>query len=94
MVPAFSWSAGRTLLFIRLLGVLSGAALTGNLLVAQTADQANEAPAQTPPPLKTTVTVNSTISSEVPASITVLNTQQLHLIPGIEMDDRLPGSWL
>jgi outer membrane cobalamin receptor len=43
----------------------------------------------TPPPLKTTVTVNNVLSAEVPSSITVLNTQQLRIIPGIEMDDRL-----
>ncbi len=40
-------------------------------------------------PLKTTVTVNAMISSEVPASITVLTNQQLRLIPGVELDDRL-----
>jgi outer membrane cobalamin receptor len=49
----------------------------------------NTTAAQEPPPVKTTVTVNSTLTSEVPASITVLDSQQLQLIPGIELDDRL-----
>ena len=63
---------------------------TGLLLAqAQTPDEAPATPTQASSPLKTTVTVNTTISTEVPSSITVLNTQQLHLIPGIEMDDRL-----
>ncbi|HEY3940734.1 MAG TPA: TonB-dependent receptor [Bryobacteraceae bacterium] len=41
------------------------------------------------PPLKTSVTVNATLSSETPASITTLGQQQLEDIPGIELDDRL-----
>ena len=41
------------------------------------------------PPLKTTVTVNDTLSSEVPASVSVLTSQQLQQIPGIQLDDRL-----
>jgi outer membrane receptor protein involved in Fe transport len=44
---------------------------------------------QRPPPLKTTVTVNATISSEAPAAITDLTQQQLQQIPGVELDDRL-----
>ncbi|MBV8866788.1 MAG: TonB-dependent receptor plug domain-containing protein, partial [Acidobacteriaceae bacterium] len=35
------------------------------------------------------MTVNTTLASEVPASITVLTREQLGQIPGIEMDDRL-----
>lgn len=46
-------------------------------------------PSDTPPPLKTTVTVNSAVSSESPASITVLNQQQLEETPGVNLDDRL-----
>jgi outer membrane cobalamin receptor len=42
-----------------------------------------------PSPLKTTVTVNATLSTETPASITVLNEQQIEETPGIELDDRL-----
>src|SRR3954447_6070220 len=42
-----------------------------------------------PAPIRTTVTVNGTISSQTPASISVLNNQQLQTIPGIELDDRL-----
>ncbi len=42
-----------------------------------------------PPPLKTTVTVNDTLSAETPASITVLDREQIENIPGINMDDRL-----
>lgn len=41
------------------------------------------------PPLKTTVTVNATLATETPASITVLPSQQIQNIPGIELDDRL-----
>ncbi|MGH9582904.1 MAG: TonB-dependent receptor plug domain-containing protein, partial [Bryobacteraceae bacterium] len=45
---------------------------------------------QTPlPPLKTTVTVNATLSTATPASITVLPKQQLEDTSGIELDDRL-----
>ncbi|MDQ2842339.1 MAG: hypothetical protein M3Y72_15110, partial [Acidobacteriota bacterium] len=48
-------------------------------------------PVQNPslPPLKTTVTVNTTLATEVPASVTVLTGEQLKQIPGIELDDRL-----
>jgi outer membrane cobalamin receptor len=74
---------------MRLIGLLVCAAFTTGLLLAQTNDVATGTAAQAPPPLKTTVTVNTNVSSEVPSSITVLNTQQLRLIPGIEMDDRL-----
>jgi outer membrane cobalamin receptor len=42
-----------------------------------------------PPPIKTTVTVNATVSTETPASITVLDHKELEEIPGITMDDRL-----
>jgi outer membrane cobalamin receptor len=45
--------------------------------------------APAPPPIKTTVTVNSTLSSEVPASISVLTQQQLQQIYGVQLDDRL-----
>ena len=41
------------------------------------------------PPLQTTVTVNANVTSETPASITVVNQQQLEEIPGTELDDRL-----
>ncbi len=51
-------------------------------------NQTNQ-PGQAPPALKTTVTVNATLSSEVPASITSLTSEQLKQIPGIELDDRL-----
>jgi outer membrane cobalamin receptor len=40
-------------------------------------------------PIRTTVTVNGTISSQTPASISVLDNQQLQTIPGIQLDDRL-----
>lgn len=46
-------------------------------------------PTNTPPPLKTTVNVNETLSSETPASITVLDQQQLETIPGVNLDDEL-----
>lgn len=41
------------------------------------------------PPIKTTVTVSGTISTETPASITTLNAEQIDAIAGTEMDDRL-----
>ncbi len=44
---------------------------------------------QTPPPLKTTVTINAAVASETPAFITVLNQQQLEETPGVNLDDRL-----
>ncbi|HEX7361196.1 MAG TPA: TonB-dependent receptor [Bryobacteraceae bacterium] len=45
---------------------------------------------QTPlPPLKTTVTVNATLSTETPASVTVLPKKQVQDTSGIELDDRL-----
>jgi outer membrane cobalamin receptor len=74
---------------MRLIVLFLWAALTTGLLLAQANNETTAPSAQAPPPLKTTVTVNTKISSEVPSSITVLNTQQLRLIPGIEMDDRL-----
>ncbi len=40
-------------------------------------------------PLRTTVTVNATLSSESPASITVLDQKQIQAIPGVDLDDRL-----
>lgn len=43
----------------------------------------------TPAPVRTTVTVNGTIQTETPASITVVNNEQLQNIPGINLDDRL-----
>jgi outer membrane cobalamin receptor len=48
-----------------------------------------EADSSKPPPLKTSVTVNAVLSSETPAAITTLGPQQLQLIPGAELDDRL-----
>ncbi|MBV9225692.1 MAG: TonB-dependent receptor [Acidobacteriaceae bacterium] len=42
-----------------------------------------------PAPIRTTVTVNGTISSQTPASISVLDNQQLQTVPGTQLDDRL-----
>src|SRR5437763_7790131 len=39
--------------------------------------------------IKTTVTVNATVDTETPASITVLDQDQLQTIPGNNLDDRL-----
>lgn len=65
------------------------------LVIAQTG-QAPVAPANSttqdenqPAPLKTTITVNETLSTETPASITVLDQQQIETIPGTNLDDRL-----
>ncbi len=44
---------------------------------------------QSPPPLKTTVTVNGTLSSETPASIAVMGQEQIQETPGLNLDDRL-----
>ena len=44
---------------------------------------------QSPPPLKTTVTVNGTLSSETPASIAVMDQEQIQETPGLNLDDRL-----
>ncbi len=41
------------------------------------------------PPVQTTVTVNGTLANDTPASLTVLDSQQIQLVPGIELDDRL-----
>src|SRR5581483_11332570 len=41
------------------------------------------------PALKTTVTVNATITSQTPGVITVLGQTEIQAIPGIELDDRL-----
>jgi len=70
------------------------AALAPSVVFAQTnstvaTPSADPAAALVAPPLKTTVTVNSTLATEVPASITSLSGEQLKQIPGIEMDDRL-----
>lgn len=70
---------------------------------SQAPDSSRSAPGQqsTPPqgpsaaesgavtPLKTTVTVNAALSSEAPASITVLDQTDVEDTPGIELDDRL-----
>ena len=40
-------------------------------------------------PVRTTVTVTGTITTETPASVTVLDTTTISTIPGTEMDDRL-----
>ena len=51
--------------------------------------QSSDQSATTPPPLQTTITVNDTLSTESPASIVVLNQQELQTIPGVNLDDRL-----
>ena len=60
---------------------------------AQTPASDPKAPGQqtnpVPSPLQTTVTVNGTIASESPASITVVSNDQLLTIPGVNLDDRL-----
>jgi outer membrane cobalamin receptor len=49
--------------------------------------QTDSAPAA--PSVKTTVTVNGSISTDSPASITALDQKELRTIPGTELDDRL-----
>ncbi len=65
-------------------------ALMGRAALAQS-DTVPPAAGQPPglPPLKTTVNVNTSVASEVPAAITVLGEEQIKQIPGIELDDRL-----
>ncbi len=41
------------------------------------------------PTIRTTVSVNETISSEAPSAITVLNEKEVEQVPGINLDDRL-----
>jgi outer membrane cobalamin receptor len=41
------------------------------------------------PPITTSITVNGTLTSESPANITPLNSTQIQLLPGTELDDRL-----
>jgi outer membrane cobalamin receptor len=62
--------------------------LFSSLLTANAWAQTTPAP-DTAPPLKTSVTVNATLSSETPASITVLGSEQLEQTAGTELDDRL-----
>src|SRR5579884_1353589 len=66
---------------------LAAAALLSFVSMSRGQDQ--NTPAKQPPPLRTTVDVNATLSTETPASITELNHEQLQQIPGIELDDRL-----
>jgi outer membrane cobalamin receptor len=61
-------------------------------MAQQNAPQTQEqtpASQQNIPPLQTTVTVNATLETAAPASITVLDEQQIEETPGIELDDRL-----
>ncbi len=62
------------------------ACLTTRLALTQT-DQTTTT--SSPAAVKTTVTVNATLSSNVPASITVLGNQQLLDTSGVQLDDRL-----
>lgn len=61
--------------------------------VFMAAAQSSQIPAASPndglPPLRTTVTVNGALTNDTPASLTVLDPQQIQLIPGIQLDDRL-----
>jgi outer membrane cobalamin receptor len=68
--------------------VLATAIISIRTAIAQ-APTVPEANSSKPPPLKTSVTVNAVLSSETPAAITTLGPQQLQLIPGAELDDRL-----
>ncbi|MBV8833637.1 MAG: TonB-dependent receptor plug domain-containing protein, partial [Acidobacteriaceae bacterium] len=61
--------------------------LVGILTLVRLASAQSDAPQL--PPLTTTVTVNGTLSTESPASITTLTGKDLELIPGTNLDDRL-----
>ncbi|MFL6352770.1 MAG: TonB-dependent receptor plug domain-containing protein [Bryobacteraceae bacterium] len=58
--------------------------------IAQGSSTPNQPPSDNPiPPVRTTVTVNATLSSETPASITVLDQKSIRETPGTNLDDRL-----
>jgi outer membrane cobalamin receptor len=62
------------------------------LFPVQARQQQSSAPSTTfsqTPPLTTTVTVNATLTTEEPGSVSVLNQEQIKEFPGIELDDRL-----
>lgn len=49
----------------------------------------NQGEAPPTPAVTTTVTVNASVASDVPAAVTVLNREQLQATPGVNLDDRL-----
>ncbi len=59
------------------------------ILALATAAWAQSDPPPQLPPVTTTVTVNGTLSTETPASVTTLTGQDIELIPGTNLDDRL-----
>ena len=76
-------------LFSSLLCAQASSQETENQPATSQAAGANSAAVTDPAAIKTTVTVNSTLASQVPSSITVLGHHQLLATPGIELDDRL-----
>lgn len=69
-------------------------AVAGKLVLAQATQ--TPAPAAPPPadnttvkPVQTTVTVNGSLTNDTPATLTVLNSEDIQLTPGLELDDRL-----
>lgn len=96
-MPNIKASAGLARILISVVfAVFTAAAQTGPTPApAPPAPSTNSNPSdnnsQNPPvkPLQTTVTVNGSLSNDTPASLTVLDSQQLQVTPGIELDDRL-----
>ncbi len=73
---------------LQVIALATGLVIAAHLANGQNSVSPNNNP-PLPPPLKTSVTVNSVLSSETPAAITALDASQLQLIPGAELDDRL-----
>jgi outer membrane cobalamin receptor len=77
---------------VRLACLLSFAVLGTFVAGAQTSPVPPATPASgdpSLPPIQTTVTVNGSLTSETPASLTLLNKEEIRLVPGIQLDDRL-----
>lgn len=74
---------------IILLGVVTACYALPQSGQQQTPTQSTPTTSAETPALKTTITVNATVTSETPSAITVLGQTELQAIPGIELDDRL-----
>src|SRR5688572_20056672 len=70
----------------------AGRLLASLLLIAFARAQApnnSQDPAQTPEPVRTTITVVESIATETPAFVTVLDNTEIRQQPGVNIDDRL-----
>jgi outer membrane cobalamin receptor len=73
----------------RILPALVFGAITAAAQSAQTTAPTAPPSTNTVQPVQTTVTVNGSLSNDTPASLTVLNSQDIQVTPGLELDDRL-----